>query len=756
MRGNAAAGDYNPRMASTQETSGETRHVRFPVAGMHCEACARSVRKLLRSVAGVAGADVHYGAHAAEADLAPEVTEEALRKALIRGGYDLPVGALSGRTLEQDVAYREESEKAERADELRRLVVATGSLAAVLVARAFDAPAEIDPLLAAPALFIAGRRILVRGVRGLRRGAPDMDALVGLGAASAWFAGVGAVLAPDLFGHAGHHVHAAVMILAFVLLGRWLEGRARSRAGASVRALLDLTPPTARILRAGAEVEIPLGEVHPDHLVLVRPGERIPVDGKLVEGETSVDESLLTGEPFPVERGPGSVVHAGTLNQNGAVTVRATSVGADTALGRIAAAVHAAQASRAPVQRLADRISAVFVPAVLGLAAVTFTIWAIFGGVPAALEHAVTVLVIACPCALGLATPTAVVVASGRGAREGVLVKDAAALEYLSSVDVVAFDKTGTLTRGEPELRTIHALVDPSSGTGDLDALLTRVAAVERSSEQPIAQALVAGARSRGLDVPRAQGFVAEPGVGVRGRIDGHELWIGSPAAAAANFGSEVVEAAIAELVARGETPVLVTQDDVLVLALGLVDRARAEAPAVLRELAEMEIDVLLLSGDDHAAVRTLADELGIADAEARLTPTEKGTRLEALANAGHRTAMVGDGMNDAPALARASVGVAMGGGADVALEAAGAALLRDDLSRLPVLLRLARRTLSIVRQNLFWAFAYNTLAIPLAALGYLHPMLAAGAMALSSVSVVLNSLRLRRAPLGPGTFSDI
>lgn len=738
-------------MAPAPNPVSTARTVRFPVAGMHCQACANSVQKLLRTVPGVEEADVYYAAQTAEARLAPDVTEQALRVALTRGGYDLPAGALDGRSLEQDIAYREEREVEERSDEARRLLIAAACLAAVWGARLLDAPLDLDPLLAAPAVMIAGKKILARGARGLRRGAPDMDALVGLGVLTAWLAGAAGAFAPALIGEASHHVHAAVMILTFVLLGRWLEGRARSRANRAVRALLDLAPPTARIIRGNEEVEVLLSEVRRDQRVVVRPGERVPVDGLIVEGHTSLDESMLTGEPFPVERAAGEEVRAGTLNGNGAVTIRATGVGSDTVLGRIATAVHSAQASRAPVQRMADRISAVFVPIVLGIAAATFAGWSIFAGIPAGISHAVAVLVIACPCALGLATPTAVVVACGRGAREGILVKDAAAIEELAAVDLIALDKTGTLTRGEPELRSVL----PADETVDADASLARAAGVERSSEQPLAKAVVAGARERGLSAPRARSFLAEPGVGVRGEVDGREVWIGSPRAAAERLPAEAVDRAVAPLIARGETPVIVMEDGMLTLSLGLVDRVRAEAPGVLGELRTLGLDVIILSGDDQGAVNTLASELGIEEAEGRLQPEEKGKRLLEFIGRGKRPAMVGDGINDAPALAAATVGVAMGGGADAALETAKAALLRDDLSRLPVLLELARRTLRVVRQNLFWAFAYNVLALPFAA-GLFEPLggpgaspsWAAAAMAASSLMVVCNSLRLRSLKL--------
>jgi P-type Cu+ transporter len=728
------------------------RSAQFPISGMHCQGCATSVARLLEGVAGVQSAEVSYGAGRALLTLDGEPVEQHLRSALARGGYGLPEGALGERSAAQDVAFRRKEEAARRREEGRGALGAAVGLAAVLSLHFTHAAPWVAPLVAAPVLFICGRPILIRGARALRRGVPDMDSLVGMGAFSAWSAGALGAFFPTLFGAAAHHVHAAVMILAFVLFGRWLEGRARARAGEAVRALLDLAPPTARVLRGAEQVELPLDEVRVDQRVLVRPGERVPVDGKVIEGESSLDESMLTGEPFPVPRGPGERVHAGTLNGEGALTLRATGVGADTALGRIAEAVHQAQATRAPIQAVADRVSAVFVPVVLTLGTITFFAWLLAGGLPAAIAHTVAVLVIACPCALGLATPTAIVVAGGRGAREGLLVKDAAAIEHLAIIDRMVFDKTGTLTAGEPSLEHVEALTEV-----DVDLCLARVAAVEKLSEQPLARALVGAARKRGLRLPRARAFAAEPGRGVRAEVEGHALWIGSPSAAISR-GHErgLVESSIATRTDLGQTPVVVEEDGALVLVLGLVDRARPEAPSALQALRDLGLELEILSGDHPAAVRALADQLGISQAAGRLSPEDKAAQLGARIDAGERVAMVGDGINDAPALARATVGVAMGGGADVALESADAALLRDDLGRLPALVRLARRTRVIIRQNLVWAFAYNLLALPVAAGLFegagvaLAPTWAAGAMALSSLSVVSNSLRLKRVRIEP------
>ncbi|MCL4123786.1 UNVERIFIED_CONTAM: hypothetical protein GTU68_055285 [Idotea baltica] len=541
------------------------------------------------------------------------------------------------------------------------------------------------------------------------------------------------------------------MITAFVLLGRWMESGARARAGDAVRGLLELAPETARVMRLGEEVEVPVSDVRPGQMVVVRPGERLPVDGSIMTGETSLDESLLTGESFPVEKGPGAKVYAGTINGLGAISMKATGVGAVTALGRITRAVQAAQGSRAPIQQLADRVSAVFVPAVLTIAAVTFGAWLFFGTLPDAIEHTVAVLVIACPCALGLATPTAILVASGRGAREGVLIRKAEGLERLAQVDAVVFDKTGTLSAGKPVVQTLQ-----TCGAWSESDLLQSAAAVELGSEQPIAQAILEFAKERALPIPKSEGFLAEPGRGVRAQVEGREVWVGSPRAAlASGLDADQIHSWTATFAKEGWTPVFVSIGGELAGAIALFDAARPQSKEAVAELHRMGVRTYLYSGDDSGAVNRIAREVGIDEATGKLRPEEKAAAIAKLTDSGARVAMVGDGINDAPALAAAHVGIAMGGGADVAIEAADCALLRDDPLRVPVLLQLGRKTVSTIRVNLFWAFAYNLLGLPLAAGALITftsltvtPAMAAGAMSLSSVSVVLNSLRLRRCPL--------
>lgn len=718
--------------------------VRLPIAGMSCQSCAQSIERALTRTMGVASAEVNFASRTATVVRDASAPEADLAAVIREAGYEVPERDAEQSELREDARFAREAERRELTAARNRFLAALFFGLPALAAARSTAPEWIVLVLVSGLQLVAGGRALLDGARSALRWAPDMNTLVGLGTTAAWVSVLLAPLWPDTFGSSSSHAMGMTMIWSFVLLGRWLEQRARSNVSGAVRALLDLAPETARVLRNGEEVEVPLAEVQRFQLLIVRPGERIPVDGNVVEGESTIDESMLTGESRPQEKFPGERVHAGTLNGNGALRVRAEEVGRDTALGRIAAAVNASQGSRVPAQRLADRISGVFVPVVLGLALVTALVWWARADVAAAVSHAVAVLVVACPCALGLATPMAVLAAVGRGAREGVLVRDAAALEKLALVRELWLDKTGTLTLGAPELTTV---------LGDRDALAP-AAALEVKSEQPLATAVVAAARKAGLTIPRAEAFQAEPGSGVRGVVEGREVWLGSPRVAADRGLLDDRAGAWLEQVAEaGETPVVVTLDGRAVAVFGFRDRLREESPAAVRALHSLGMRIRILSGDHERAVAATAAELGIEDWSAPLTPQEKAARVAEREDAGVPTAMAGDGINDAPALARASVGIAMGGGADVAIEAADCALLRDDLRGLVDLVELARAGGRTIRTNLAWAFGYNLVALPLAA-GLLEPISdlrlaphwAAAAMAGSSLLVVLNSLRLNRA----------
>ncbi|AKT40332.1 heavy metal translocating P-type ATPase [Chondromyces crocatus] len=612
--------------------------------------------------------------------------------------------------------------------------------------------------LATPVVFGPGRRFFHLAWLALRRRSADMNVLIALGAGAAYLYSALGVLAPSLFPHAehGHTPHlyfeAAAAILTFVLLGRLLEGRSRAHLGDAVRGLVALQPRTARRLRGDTEEAVPVEALVPGDLVLVRPGERLPADGQIVRGSSGIDESMLTGESLPVDKAEGDPVSAGTLNTSGAITLRVTTTGEGTALARIARAVEDAQGSKAPIARLADVVSGYFVPTVVGIALLSFGAWLWLTPGPDALataiERAVAVLVIACPCALGLATPAAVAVGTGRGAELGVLVKGGAALEALSRVDLVLVDKTGTLTTGKPALTHV---ID-RSGLGE-DALLALVGSAERGSEHPIAHALVEGARARGATLDTPDVLRAEAGHGVEARIGDRTLRVGTRAfLAAAGIDPEPLEPDASRLAEQGSTPSFVAIDGRLAGLVAVADRPADGAREAIAELTHLGVDLAVLTGDRQATARAIARELGVTEVHAELRPEDKARIITDARRDGRRVAMVGDGVNDAPALASADVGIAIGTGADIALDAADVALLHGGIRGVPTSVRLARKTLGTIRQNLFFAFVYNVIGIPIAAgvffpwTGWLlSPVIASAAMSLSSVSVLLSSLRLRR-----------
>jgi Cu+-exporting ATPase len=622
--------------------------------------------------------------------------------------------------------------------------------------------AWLELALATPVVLWAGAPFFARGWASVVNRSPNMFTLIALGTGAAWLFSVVATVAPGLLpptflrhGAPPLYFEAAAVITVLVLAGQVLELRARSRTGAAIRALLALAPATARRFDGGGtESEIPLDAVQVGDRLRVRPGEKVPVDGAVFEGRTTVDESMLTGEPLPAPKGPGDSVSAGTLNQGGTVVFRAERVGSETLLARIVALVGEAQRSRAPVQRLADRVSAWFVPAVVVVAILTFVVWVLVGPAPAAayaLVNAVAVLIIACPCALGLATPMSIMVATGRGAQAGVLVRNAEALERLAAVDTLVFDKTGTLTEGRPRLVSVVA-----APGADARELLQAAAGVERGSEHPLAAAILAGARDRGVDSPSAADFQSLAGKGVSGTVDGARVILGSDSWLASEGAPTHALADEAERCRReGQTVVFVASERRLLGLLGVADPLKPASFEAVRELRALGQRLVMISGDARTTAEAVARRLGIDEVHAGILPEGKAALVRQLQSEGRVVAMAGDGVNDAPALALADVGIAMGTGTDIAMESAPVTLLRGDLRALARALRLGRATLRNVRQNLVFAFAYNALGVPLAAgvlypaLGLLlSPMVASAAMSLSSVSVVGNALRLRRVRL--------
>jgi Cu+-exporting ATPase len=736
----------------------ETRTL--PVRGMHCAACVGKVERALESVEGVADARVNLATEQATIDFDPARTgPEALRAAVAAAGYEL-AEAPATAAVGDDVARAAH----EREARVLRLKVIAGALltAPVLIGNMPElfpwAPAWLrDPwlllALATPVQFWVGADFHRGFLRDLRYRSASMSTLVSLGTNAAYFFSVAVTVWPHTFMALGAmtYYETAATVITLVVLGRWLELRARGRTSDAIRRLVSLAPRTARVRRQGVDVDVPTAEVVAGDVIRIRPGERLPVDGEVIEGASTVDESMLTGESVPVEKGPGARVIGGTVNRTGSFLFRATRVGSETTLARIIKLVEEAQGSRAPIQRLADRVAAVFVPIVLGLAALTFAAWWLLGPEPSvlyALTNAVAVLVIACPCAMGLATPTAIMVGTGRGAEHGVLIRSASALEVLHKVDTVVFDKTGTLTVGRPVLTDVVA---PPPSTED--EVLAIAAAAEQGSEHPLGEAIVRAAKDRGLALPAVSEFVTVPGQGVDAMAPDGRVLLGNRTLMDAR-GIDV--AALADraraLAADGKTAVYVAFAG---RALGLVAAADVVKPEAARAIADLErlgLDVVMLTGDHRVTAEAIARQAGVGRVLAEVLPEDKAREIIRLQQAGHRVAMVGDGINDAPALAQADVGIAMGSGTDVAIEAADVTLMRGDLRGVVDAVELSRRTIRIIKENLVWAFGYNIVLIPVAA-GVLYPLwgvllspiLAGAAMAFSSVSVVTNSLRLKR-----------
>ncbi len=624
--------------------------------------------------------------------------------------------------------------------------------------------AWLELVLATPVVLWAGWPFFVRASQALGHRTANMFTLIALGTGAAWVFSVVATVAPDVFpagfrdGHGAVPVYfeAAAVIVTLVLLGQVLELRARRQTGSAIRALLGLSPTTARRLGSdGTEEDVPLGDVAVGDRLRVRPGEKVPVDGEVIEGGSAVDESMVTGEPMPVVKHAGDAVIGGTVNTTGGFVMTATKVGGETLLARIVQMVGEAQRSRAPVQRLADHVAAWFVPVVVVVAAATFVVWALFGPSPAlayALVNAAAVLIIACPCALGLATPMSIMVGVGRGAREGVLVKNAEALERLEKVDTVVVDKTGTLTEGKPKLVT----VEPASDVSDAE-LLRLAAALEGGSEHPLATAVIAGAKERGVNPAAAEGFESVSGKGVRGRVGGRAVALGNLAMMtdAGVSGIDALSARADSLRAEGQTVMFVASDGKAVGLLGVADPIKATTPDAVAQLHAAGLLVVMLSGDNRTTAEAVGKKLGLDRVIADVLPQEKAEAVRRLQAEGRVVAMAGDGVNDAPALAAADVGIAMGTGTDVAMESAAVTLVKGDLRGIAKARQLSRAVMSNIRQNLFFAFAYNVLGVPVAA-GVLYPlfglllspMIAAAAMSLSSVSVIANALRLRSARL--------
>jgi len=761
-----------PRVAETVRDAGYAPaegRLTLAVRGMHCASCTGRVERRLAAVPGVLDATVNLATETATVRVLGEAADrrDALLEAVRRAGFEAE--------LREDRAAAGAAEQARGAETraLGRDALIAGLLALPVMLMEMGGhlipglhhgleqtlgagnPSRLAFALTAVILIGPGRRFYVAGARTLARAAPDMNALVMLGTGAAFgFSGV-STFAPGVLpaGTAATYFEAAAVIVALVLAGRFAEARAKARTGEAVRRLVGLAPKRARVIRDGEETEIDLAGIRVGDVVSVRPGERIAVDGAVVEGASHVDESMVTGEPVPAAKRAGDPVVGGTVNGPGALSFRAEKVGSDTLLARIAQTVEAAQAAKLPVQALTDRVTLVFVPAVMAIAALTFLVWLAFGPEPAlgmALVNAVSVLIIACPCAMGLAVPTSIMVGAGRAAELGVLFRRGEALEALGRADLAAFDKTGTLTEGRP------ALVEVVAAPGvEADEALRLAAAVEQRSEHPIAEAILAGASDRGLALPRVEDFASDPGRGVSGTVEGRAVEVGAPRrlAEAGGLDLSALSQAAERLAADGRTVVLAVIDGRPAALLAVADPIKATSEEALNRLRDLGLSPALVTGDARPAAEAVARRLGISEIEAEVLPTDKAEAVRRLREGGRRVVFVGDGVNDAPALAEAEVGLAIGTGTDIAIESADVVLMSGDPRGAATAVVLSRAVMRNIRQNLGWAFGYNVLLIPVAA-GVLipvwgialSPMFAGLAMALSSVSVVANALRLRRA----------
>jgi Cu+-exporting ATPase len=733
------------------------------VEGMTCASCVARVEGAIRALPGVVGASVNLSTESASVEYLPDsLSRERIAEAIRAAGYR-PVG---GEALPDETRERQERESAG----LRRDLAFAGLLTFPLVLISMGpmvipgagawlrslAPEAVwrwaELALATPVLLWAGRRFLYHGWSELRQMNPGMNSLVMVGSGAAYLYSLAALSVPGLFpaGTANLYFEASAVIVTLILLGRYLEAMAKGRTSEAIRKLMRLQPKTARVVRGDVESEIPADAVVPGDLILVRPGESVPVDGRVIDGQSHLDESMISGEPIPVAKGPGDEVVGGTVNQTGVFRYRATRVGADTVLAKIVRLVEEAQAGKPPIQRLADRIAAVFVPIVMGIALLTFLVWLWLGPEPAlsfAFVAGVSVLLIACPCAMGLATPTAIMVSTGRGATMGTLFRRGAALETLARVSRVVLDKTGTVTEGRP------ALTDLESYDVGEDEALALAAAVEKHSEHPIASAIVAAATARGLDIPPAADVEAVPGFGVRARVSGREVAVGA-ARFMQRLGVSIDRGAdlTKRLSGEGKAPLYCALEGRLFAALAVSDPVKPTSRAAVARLRALGLEVAMLTGDDRRTAVAVGRMVGIDRVVAEVLPQDKAAEVRRLQQEGAKVAFVGDGINDAPALAQADVGVAIGTGTDIAVEAGEVILMTGDLTGVAEAVVLARQTLRTIRQNFFWAYAYNVALIPLAAGAFypftgwlLNPMLAAAAMSISSLLVVTNSLRLRR-----------
>lgn len=731
-----------------REAPEQAQSVTLEISGMSCAACAARIEKKLNRVDGVNSAAVN---------LSTEKATVAFDRSKVRPSELVEAVKSLGYGAEQQKEAAPDREREAREKEIGSLkrtliasVVLTSPLLAAMLLSLFGADVPLlhnqyfQLAVATPVQFIIGRRFYRNAFFALRSGGADMDVLIAMGTSAAYFYSLYNVFfeTAKAGGMKDLYFEASAVVITLILLGKYLEAVAKGRTSEAIRKLAGLQARTARVVRDGQETDIPVEEVEAGDVVVVRPGEKIPVDGKILEGGSSVDESMLTGESMPVEKKPGDLCVGATINQYGTFRFEATGVGRDTVLAQIIRMVEDAQGTKAPIQKIADKVAGVFVPAVIGIAAVTFLGWLFAAGdVTRAVVNAVSVLVIACPCSLGLATPTAIMVGTGRGAENGILIKGGESLEAACTVDAVVFDKTGTVTKGRPEVTDVLPL-----GRMTPEEALRLAAEAEKKSEHPLGAAIYESAKRKLGSVRDPESFEAIPGRGVKAETDGKTVLLGTRRLMSERgVDCSAAEKAMEEMERDGKTAMLMAVDGRAEMLFAVADTIKQTSAEAIRELQSMGIEVYMITGDNRRTAEAIARKAGIAHVLAEVLPENKAQEVQKLKQAGKKVAMVGDGINDAPALATADIGMAVGTGTDVAIEAADITLLRGDLRTVPAAVRLSRRTMRKIRQNLFWAFFYNSVGIPFAALGFLNPMIAGAAMAFSSVSVVTNSLSLKR-----------
>lgn len=735
----------------------EGKEVSLQITGMTCAACANRIEKGLSKMPGVTSAAVNLAMETAHVEYNPaEISVDDMQQRVEKLGYSA--------MLKQEAVDSEEHRRQELQRQKRKLIISIVLSVPLLwsMVSHFSFTSWIwipdlfmNPwfqwLLATPVQFYIGGPFYVGAYKALRNKSANMDVLIALGTSAAYFYSLYLTLQWGLSGNSLHggpdlYFETSAVLITLVILGKFFEAMAKGRTSEAIKSLMGLQAKTALIVRDGEEQDVPVEDVLAGDIVLVKPGEKIPVDGEVIEGASSVDESMLTGESIPVGKKPGDSVIGATVNKNGRLIIRATKVGKDAALAQIIKVVEEAQGSKAPIQRVADHISGIFVPIVVAIAVITFGVWYLLvepGELGSALEKAIAVLVIACPCALGLATPTSIMAGSGRAAELGVLFKGGEHLESTHKVDTVILDKTGTITKGEPELTDVHA------ANGNEADVLRLVGAAEQSSEHPLAEAIVAGIRARNIGLPNVEQFEAIPGHGIRAVVEGKEVLVGTRRLMNKyGVSADPAYEAMSRLEEEGKTAMLIAVEHQYAGIIAVADTIKETSKEAIARMKRLGLEVIMITGDNERTAQTIARQVGIDRVMAEILPEGKAEEVKKLQAQGRKVAMVGDGINDAPALATADIGMAVGTGTDVAMEAADVTLMRGDLNSIADAIFMSRKTMGNIRQNLFWALAYNTAGIPIAAIGLLAPWVAGAAMAFSSVSVVLNALRLQRIKL--------